>query len=241
MREANEMKIIFEKKFYLIIAFYILLFSGIAIAEKFDPSIFGHNSEEVDGLTWNRNVGNLIYSENILEGGHSSSELDGIVWFNESGYFGRETHAGIFLKQNASSQVSAVIIVIPDTGYKSIQYNIWGGTRFLSQFNGKIDHTLWMDVYLTDFNNDVFSITAKNVTIDPKNTSILSLATYFSDVSGKRYKYVITSLYNPINPGLKLRNSKKSTMWIDCWEYDGLNNPIGLINRQEANEAWLDT
>jgi len=231
IKNKDFIEININKNFWFSVsAVYIILISGIVFA--IDPSIYGHDSSEINGITWANNVGEITYSNTPLEGGHSTSELQDIVWFNESEYYGTAKRVGTILKQNSSSQASTIIEVSQDNGVK-ITYIVWGGTRYLNAFNKAIDHTLWIDVYV---NGNYFS-SVSNQTIAPNKTDTLSLSSYISTIQGANYRYVFSSMYNPSNTHIK--NSKQSLLWIDCWSYSGAT-PLSLVHRQQVNQAWFD-
>jgi len=87
------------KKFWAIISIaYVILISGIVFAV--DPSIYGHDSSEINGLTWNGNVGELTYNESAFNGGHSTSELQDVVWFGSE---------GIIIKNQTGAKITQTI------------------------------------------------------------------------------------------------------------------------------------
>jgi len=103
------------KKFWIVISIaYIVLISSIVFAV--DPSVYGHDSSKINGLTWNGNVGELTYNDSAFNGGHSTSELQDVVWFNENGQ-----QIGVILKNQSTSKTKFF--------YELILNECYDGTR----------------------------------------------------------------------------------------------------------------
>jgi len=100
--------IIFNKK-YLILIFglYLTIIFGIVFSEAFNPYIFGHDSSEINGLTWpNGVVGRITFNSTPLQGSHSTSEIENIVWFD---------NGGIFLKGDSFAQAVSYFAILNST------------------------------------------------------------------------------------------------------------------------------